>query len=45
VVGVYETYDGEIVTIVDAKSRTCADLTHKSGQPIPESIIEPSRRD
>jgi hypothetical protein len=31
-VGVYETYDGAVVTIVDAKGTGCADPSHRNGQ-------------
>jgi hypothetical protein len=31
-VGVYETYDGLVVTIVDAKGTGCADTSHRNGQ-------------
>jgi hypothetical protein len=33
--GVYETYGGEIVTIVDAKAPACADSAHEEGKSIP----------
>jgi len=44
-VGVYETYEGEIVTILDAKAPSCADPTHESEKPVPDSILNPSSRD
>ena len=31
-VGVYETYDGLVVTIVDAKGTGCTDASHRNGQ-------------
>lgn len=31
-VGVYETYDGLVVTIVDAKGTGCTDSSHRNGQ-------------
>ena len=43
--GVYETYEGEIVTILDAKASACGDPAHESGKPIPDSILHPSSRD
>ena len=43
--GVYETYDGEIVTIVDVKAAGCAEVTHEEGKPLPESILHPSPGD
>jgi hypothetical protein len=33
--GVYETYDGLVVAIVDAKSTGCADLSHGKGKIVP----------
>ena len=34
-VGVYETYDGLVVTIVDAKGTECADPSHRVGHIVP----------
>jgi hypothetical protein len=34
-VGVYETYDGAIVGIVDAKSDACTAPAHEDGKQIP----------
>jgi len=34
-VGVYETYDGRVVTIVDAKGTGCAEPTHRNGHIVP----------
>ena len=45
--GVYETYGGEIVAIIDARSRSCADTSHTIGKivPVPESgPVMPRRR-
>ena len=39
-VGVYETYDGEIVTILDAKGTGCRDLSHRDGKMIPAKSSE-----
>ena len=33
--GVYETYDGKVVTLIDTAAASCADGAHKDGQPIP----------
>jgi hypothetical protein len=33
--GIYETYDGEIVGIVDARSPSCADSAHVCGNVVP----------
>ena len=33
--GIYETYRDEIVTIVDARSASCADPSHSDGNVIP----------
>lgn len=34
-VGVYETYDGETVLIVDAVGPSCPDPAHKKGNSVP----------
>jgi len=36
VAGVYETYDGEVVTLLDERSRECPDRTHENGNRIPD---------
>ena len=33
--GVYETYDGHVVAIVDAKSTGCANPSHVNGKVVP----------
>ena len=35
VAGVYETYDGETVAILDARGTTCADSAHEQGKQLP----------
>jgi hypothetical protein len=43
--GVYETYDGLIVTIIDAKGTECNDSSHRDGKVVPaESSNATSRR-
>ena len=32
--GIYETYEGEVVAVVDARSTTCADPAHAIGRAI-----------
>jgi hypothetical protein len=34
-VGVYETYDGQIVSILDARTSACDDPEHQTGKPVP----------
>src|SRR5690348_9923700 len=34
--GVYETYDGHVVRVVDERSPACADSTHSGGTPVPD---------
>jgi hypothetical protein len=34
-VGVYETYSGDIVTIIDARASACADAAHERGALVP----------
>ena len=36
VAGVYETYDGQVVTLLDERSRACADTSHENGNRIPD---------
>ena len=33
--GVYETYDGEVVAIVDAKGTGCPNRSHNNGKIVP----------
>jgi hypothetical protein len=42
VVGVYETYDGMVIGIVDARAADCAIPTHQNGKQIPITSYEPS---
>jgi hypothetical protein len=35
--GVYETYDGEIVVIVDARGASCVDTAHADGSLVPNA--------
>jgi hypothetical protein len=40
--GVYETYDGEVVSIIDAKGNACANPRHRTGKIIPaEQSVAP----
>ena len=34
--GVYETYDGLVVTLLDEQIRTCSDPSHVEGNEVPE---------
>jgi hypothetical protein len=34
--GVYETYDGEIVTLLDERQASCLEPTHAEGNQIPD---------
>ena len=36
VAGVYETYDGHVVTLLDERESTCQINTHESGKQIPD---------
>jgi len=42
VAGVYETYDGEVVTLLDERSRECTDKSHENGNRIPDIAASPS---
>lgn len=35
--GIYETYDGEIVAILDARAASCAEPAHAKGNVVPVS--------
>ena len=35
VVGIYETYAGAVVTIVDERTASCTDAAHATGKQIP----------
>ena len=37
--GIYETYDGDVVTIVDAKGTGCMDQSHMNGKIIPTAEV------
>ncbi|MFL5572739.1 MAG: hypothetical protein ACJ78R_04425 [Gemmatimonadaceae bacterium] len=39
-VGIYETYDGLVVMIVDAKGTGCADSSHRTGHIIPRALLQ-----
>jgi hypothetical protein len=36
IAGVYETYDGKVVTLLDERESSCPDPNHVEGQPVPE---------
>jgi hypothetical protein len=36
VAGIYETYDGKVVTLLDERQSSCEDANHVNGQQIPE---------
>jgi hypothetical protein len=36
VAGIYETYDGEVVALLDERDSACADQNHEAGNRIPE---------
>jgi hypothetical protein len=38
IVGIYETYDGATVTLLDDRDAKCADPAHVNGDPIPDFI-------
>jgi hypothetical protein len=39
--GIYETYDGEIVTVLDARGRACNNSAHSTGNTIPDERADP----
>lgn len=38
--GVYETYDGPVVTLLDEKLTACADPRHMEGKEVPTTAID-----
>lgn len=34
--GVYETYDGAVITLLDDRNERCTDPSHVPGQQVPE---------
>jgi hypothetical protein len=40
--GIYETYDGQVVGILDAKSGTCRITTHQNGKQLPAALSSES---
>jgi hypothetical protein len=38
--GIYETYEGSVIGLVDLKSAKCADTTHDGGTVIPASRFD-----
>jgi hypothetical protein len=43
-VGVYETYEGEIVAIIDAPGRACVDPAHREGNSVPNEATQAPHR-
>ena len=41
VAGIYETYDGEVVTLLDDRNEACQDATHDNGNRIPDLAAAP----
>lgn len=41
VAGIYETYDGQVVTLLDERSRECNDRNHENGNRIPDLAGSP----
>jgi len=41
--GVYETYEGTIVTILDARGSACAESAHAKGNALPTENAENAR--
>ena len=44
VVGIYETYEGEVVGILDARTADCTLPTHQNGKQIPIAPDEPGAK-
>ena len=37
--GVYETYDGETVVILDVRGPACVTADHQAGKPVPAEVL------
>jgi hypothetical protein len=44
VAGIYETYDGRVVTLLDERQSTCQDRNHVDGEEIPEVAGSPAAK-
>ena len=44
VAGVYETYDGPIVTLLDEREASCQNLNHTEGDEIPDLAAPGAKR-
>jgi hypothetical protein len=42
-VGVYETYDGLVVTIIDAKGTGCTEPSHRAGHVVPREEVRAAK--
>jgi hypothetical protein len=42
IAGIYETYDGEVVTLLDEPHPACSDANHRAGTRIPGLAGSPS---
>ena len=40
-VGTYETYDGEVVTTIDAQGQRCPNPAHRPHQPVDPAAAQP----
>jgi hypothetical protein len=36
IAGIYETYDGDVVTILDDRAASCRDASHTNGNVLPD---------
>lgn len=41
IAGVYETYDGAVVTLLDERGQSCTDPSHVPGNDLPELTAAP----
>jgi hypothetical protein len=45
IAGIYETYDGAVVALLDERQPTCGDRAHRNGSQIPELAVHPASAD
>ena len=42
IAGIYETYDGDVVTLLDDRHESCTDPTHQNGAQISDLAVAPA---
>jgi hypothetical protein len=45
IAGIYETYDGQVVALLDERQASCGNRAHRTGTQIPELAVHPGSSD